>query len=550
MLRTATAALLVSLAAAPLCASTGSSRSIDSSIERVTVYRSGALIERVAQVAVSTGDNPLLLPGLPAGLDLAQVQLSVAQPGLRLGQLRQSREERLTAVNEEVERLQAALQKLGDEERAVADAVRTAELKLKFLDGLAAGYAKQSWFEVAQGGGDTSAWTEALATLDSGATDALARIRASEGEKIRLAEQRSQLERQLKQLRGRAKATTTLALTLTAAKAQTVDLRIRYPQAAARWQSSYEARVNSETGTVELQQQAAVTQTTGESWDNVSLSLSTGNPSEQIAPPGLGPEFLNLYDPTAVRMKMQREAARPAQFDSAVAGMQNLVAESSIEEVVLTVAPDVSQFGVTYPVPGRVSVANNASDAQRFDLERLSFDAELVTRVVPSRSAAGYLLARFTYDQEAPLAASRLRAFLDGNYVGESQLPRARQGAKLELPLGRNRRLEVVVEDQGGEDGESGLISKRREEAVDWLYKLTNRGDRPTMVEVLDRIPVAENEDITVTVPRSATRPTEKDLEDQPGVVLWKQTMKNGEDWRIRHQYTVSYPADQRLRRR
>ena len=55
----------------------------------------------------------------------------------------------------------------------------------------------------------------------------------------------------------------------------------------------------------------------------------------------------------------------------------------------------------------------------------LSFEAELVTRVVPRRTTAGFLVASFTYDQAAPLGASRLRAYLDGDYVGEATLPAA-----------------------------------------------------------------------------------------------------------------------------
>ena len=538
------------LASVLLVFSVGSAFGLETRVDRVTLYRSGAVVERVTEVPLAAGRNELEIDGLPAGLDIARIELITGRADVRLAAVRRSSEQRMDPVSAEVQRLEKALETLAGEEQAIADAVRVAELKLKFLEGLAQGYAKEAWYGVAGGSGDAGAWSQALTTLDGGATDALARIRSSAIERQRLADRRSQLERQLAQLRGAERVSTTLALTATSAVAQTIELRLRYPQQAARWQSTYEARMDSEAGELSLLQQAAVTQTTPEDWTDVALVLSTGNPARRIAPPVLNPSFLDLYDPEVIQLR--RERARSA---GAMDGVQSLTAKAdapmpapAVEAVMI--APEVTSYGVTYEVPGRVTIANDADDAQRFDLERLAFKADLVTRVVPAQTAAGFLVASFTYDQQAPLAASRMRAYLDGDYVGEAALPAARQGAELELPLGQNRRVEVIVEDQGGLDGESGIISKRREEAFDYLYRILNRGGDAVPIEVMDQLPVARNEAISVTVPRTATRPTEQDVDDRPGIMKWVKTLDSGDEWEIRHQYTISYPADERLMRR
>ncbi|MEM1433518.1 MAG: mucoidy inhibitor MuiA family protein [Pseudomonadota bacterium] len=522
---------------------------LETRIDRVTVYRSGAVVERIATLTLAAGRNELAIEGLPAELDVARVELLTGRPDVRLAEVRRSSDQRADAVSPEVQALEAALQSLAGEEQALADAVSVAELKLKFLDGLAQGYAKDAWYGVAGGSDDTGAWGQALATLDSGASAALAQIRSTAVEQQRQKARRSQLERELKQARGKERASTTIALTATSASAQTIELRLRYPQPAARWRSTYEARMDSASGELELLQQAAVTQTTPEDWTDVELVLSTGNPSRRIAPPTLNPKFVDLYDPEQLRMMKRRRPAAAmngVQGFAAAAPSADMAMEAApIEEVVI--AAEVTSYGVTYAVPGRVTIANDSDDAQRFDLERLSFEAELVTRIVPRQADAGFLVANFTYAQAAPLAASRLRAYLDGDYVGEATLPAARQGAELELPLGQNRRIEVVVEDQGGLDGESGIINKRREEAVDFLYRIVNRGSTPAAIEVLDQLPVARNEEIAVTVPRSATKPTARDIDDRPGVLKWERSLDAGGEWEIRHQYKISYPADERL---
>ena len=66
-------------------------------------------------------------------------------------------------------------------------------------------------------------------------------------------------------------------------------------------------------------------------------------------------------------------------------------------------------------------------------------------------------------------------------------------------------------------------------------------------MEVLDRYPVPSDDDIEVEVPRSATKPTEEDLRNKPGVILWRKALASGEEWTVQHQYSVSYPANRRL---
>jgi hypothetical protein len=152
-------------------------------------------------------------------------------------------------------------------------------------------------------------------------------------------------------------------------------------------------------------------------------------------------------------------------------------------------------------------------------------------------------LAKFVYDQALPLQSSKMTVYVDGVYVGETQMPTALRQAEMELPMGRDRRVEVRLESQGGEKGKQGIISKRKSESTDYVFEIINRRSTVSQVEVLDLYPVARNRDIEVTVPRSATPPDERDIDDQPGLVLWRKSLAIGETWRIRHQYEISYPA-------
>jgi len=167
--------------------------------------------------------------------------------------------------------------------------------------------------------------------------------------------------------------------------------------------------------------------------------------------------------------------------------------------------------------------------------------------VVPRESTDAFLAARFAYNQTLPLSASEMRLFVDGVYAGLSHMPAALPNSELTLPMGQDRRVEVKSLVQAGQDGVGGILSKRKTENTDYLFQITNRRAKTNLVEVYDRYPVAKNKVIKVDVPSSATEPTEKNIEGQPGVVVWRKELAGDEEWEIRHQYSVSYPANSQV---
>ena len=209
----------------------------------------------------------------------------------------------------------------------------------------------------------------------------------------------------------------------------------------------------------------------------------------------------------------------------------------------------VSNYAVSYALAGRVDVDNKRDNEHLFDVDEFGATTQLVTRVVPSMSNTAFLEARFTYVEAAPLSADVMAVYVDDTFMGRTRMPRLLPGEEARLPLGRDERLEVDISDQPVKTGERGLLSRTRQETTAKLFSLTSRHTREMVVEVLDRVPNAANNDIEVSVPREATAPTERDVDDRPGVVLWRKTLTPDEVWRIEHRYVVAYPADKSLAR-
>lgn len=511
-----------------------------SQVESVTVYPSGATVTRIADVALSAGLNEVRLVGLANSIDVDRLQVEVVADNVRIGGINVHTEQEREAYDVEIAAVRTQIEALTARINAADDSSNAAKLRLKFLDGIAQGYAKEAWFEGSRGSANTSSWLAALELLQNGSEDASRLIRDNDAKKAAFSKDLSVLQRTLTDLRGGSLASTVVELTLTANRAMRTTIRLYYFQEDATWAPRYESRLDSNSGKLQLAQQAVIAQETDEDWGNVQMILSTSEPGGELMAPELESEFLALYDPAPRQQAKRRRTAGAPSADSFM-----------MEEVVVTGVRrvDVGNFAVSYDIPGRISVANNADNAVTVDLARFDFDTELVTQIVPRESTKAFLAARFTYDKSVPLYGSDMAVYVDGVYAGSTMMPTALPQSEILLPMGQDRRIDVKSVSQGDATGKDGIVRKQRTETTDYVFEITNRRDSASYVEVMDRYPVARDDDIEVDVPRSATQADAQDIDDQPGLLMWRKTLDPGETWRIRHQYTIRYPAKSILAR-
>ncbi|XOV83141.1 MAG: mucoidy inhibitor MuiA family protein [bacterium] len=517
-------------------------QSVTSRIDAVTVYNSGATVTRVAQVPLGAGQQSLTFTGLPANIDQSRFQLEMLADGVNLGQIRFDVIQQRDAFDAEVNKLQQQIDAINDSMAVLDDSSQTAQMKLRFLDGIAQGYAKESWFEGARGTADISSWRSALGVLDEGSSAARKTLRDNAAQRKQLELDLAKLQNEMQTLRGKRLSSLQVDVTLAAKAATRATIKLHYFQPGAQWSPNYTSYLDSENRRLRIVQKALVKQFSDEPWNDIALTLSTSAPSGNLVAPETRSQFLDLVDPAQVSALYSPRMEKRAMADSA------------LEEVMVTASrgvasppPEIGSYAVSYRVPGRVNLANRTDDAQSFELAEFATTAELVTQIVPRFSSDAFLTAQFTYTDQLPLYASNMMVYVDQVYVGETYLPTTLTGAEVTLPMGQDRRVDVVVTDQGGSSGESGFIGRQKTELTDKLFEITNRRGSDTRIEVFDRYPVAANDDIEVSVPRTATVPSETDYQDKPGVIVWRQSLAGGESIQIRHQYEVSYPAAMRL---
>lgn len=523
-------------------------KDVESTVRSATVYPGGALVTRVADVDLNAGENSLVFSGLPRAMS-GNVQVSVSDSGVKLGQVKIKRQALAESIDGDVKALKDELDQLQAKKQELLDSNKAAEMQLKFIESVSQGYAKEVWSGGAKGAVNIESWQAALSMVDKGVGVATKTIRNNSLSIKVLDKDISRLQRELNSAQGKRKAQTNVNLTLNSSRAQRVTVELGYTQRNAGWSPAYEARLDSNTAKIELQQKASVYQNTDEDWRNISLTLSTSTPSGELIMPKHNGEQLDIFDPSLVRRnyKSRGVSADMIEIEEVV------VAANRLDEAQLSppasTAIALNNYSVEYQIPGKVSIANRNSDAEIFDLSELFIAAELVTQVRPRRSDQAFLVAKFKYEDQTPLFESDMAVFVDGVYVGNTYLRTVLPGETVELPMGQDRGVAVSVKQQLAQDGSKGIVSKKKVEETHFLYTIKNTRSQPAILEAFDYYPIAKNEQIKIKVDGDATKPTAIDVDDIPGQIVWRKTLKPSEEWTIRQHYSVSYPDKYSLSR-
>ena len=94
--------------------------------------------------------------------------------------------------------------------------------------------------------------------------------------------------------------------------------------------------------------------------------------------------------------------------------------------------------------------------------------------------------------------------------------------------------------------GSAGFIGSRREQSIARSYTVENRHKDAIELQVLDAAPISEHEDVRVQSSYQPN-PTSTEWRQQPGTVLWEQSLAAGGTQKFSASHTITWPKDQNL---
>ena len=534
-----------------------------SAIDAVTVFPSGAEVTRRAQIKLGAGEQRIIFPDLPAQAIAGSIRVEGKSAGkLEIGSVDTKRlfvpRSDLATAESERKKLEDQIDALRDTKGLFEGQVEAAQTQRTLLANL----AELPKVAPIAGAGPQPAidWKAILSTIGVGYGEAK-RIELEGQAKMR------ETDRRIKELQGKLAALapnkeqrTEVSVFVTADAPLEADMTIRYQVPSASWTAFYDARLMTGTKTaapkLDLTRRAAITQTTGEPWTDVALSLSTTRPTVGASAPELrtmSVDYVPDAPPPAPVAAASSPEPRRAMMKAAkpmggIADEMDAVAVgSAMEAPVMQEArsrnADVVQapFQAIYGVPGRASVPPTG-ETKRVQLMEEAIEPSLLVRTVPKLDAKAYLYAKVSLPKSSAILPGAVSLFRDGTFVGTGQLPLLAPGEEHELGFGTDDAIRVkhaIAEDKRGE---KGLISSSKTDTRNFKITVKNLHERPMAVVVLDHIPVSQQQDIKVTL-NAKPQPTKSDVDDKRGVVSWESRLEADGEQVIEFGYQVVWPG-------
>jgi len=550
--------LFLGLLLSPIATISAAQIDADSSIKAVTVYPGSAKVTRVTKIALTAGENDIVINNLPLNLNESSLRISGEGEGsISLGSVELSRDIQYDVVQQQEKDLRDKIQETQENRRVIEDSITRNNAQLNYINKMVLGNnATNKRKDEEQNGSYTNLpldqWQQAWQTLN-GATEKVQEEIRQANKALKESDKRlSKLNRELQQVATNQKESRIAKLHIDADTATELTLNLSYQINGARWEPVYDADLNTETGGIQLKTLAQISQRTGEDWSGVDVTLSTLRPSAGTQLPQLNPWILDFMpDPRAngskmyesdISMSSMLESAAPAIPSAAKKMMRKAAPAPMRQQQSRLISAD---FSAEYKVPGTISLGSG-SNKRRFALNSQKLASTIKLASAPRLDPRAMILATTNYQDETPLLAGSMSLYRNGNFVGNTFLNQKLSGEEIKLSFGEDDKVKIKFLPDPDKKRKDGLLFGKKK-VVERHYKIsvTSNHNKSFPIIISDVLPVASDENIKVK--SLGTLPTKKDVDDKEGVVSWNMTLAPKTELKINYGYSVSYPEDRKI---
>lgn len=517
-------------------------------IAEVVVFADRARVTRRGSLALTTGVHSIEIANLPLALQPDSVRAAgggTAHAALLGVDVQHVFFAETPAA--EVLALEQQIEALTTQDKALADQAEAATVRANFARGLADKATEQLARGLAFGRAEVDRGAGVIEFVQQQLSQAQSALRD-------LALQRQVVQRQLAKLNNelqskrsakpRERYSAFVEVDVTQPGELVVELT--YMVVQARWTALYDLRFEEAAeALVQVGYLGQVTQSTGEDWLNVSVTLSTARPALTTIKPELKPWYIQEVPPPpamAVRSKvgpLQAAAAPMAapQADMFVGALPD--AEQPYQSMAAPTATVASSGAtVTFKLAQVVSVPSDGSP-HKVNIAAIGLSPKLDYLSVPKLAEAVYRRAKIINRSEYLLLPGQANLFVDGDFVGTLALERVAPNEEFEITLGVDERV-VVVRELKAREVDKKLIGDRRRIRV--AYEIEVRNLRPGAIdlEVHDQLPVSRHEQIKVKLDAADPQPIDH---TELNELIWKLSLAANARQVCRFDFTLEHPA-------
>jgi uncharacterized protein (TIGR02231 family) len=520
-------------------------KTVESQIVAVTVYSNQALVTRRGIVSLTGEEQELVLTLLPMSLETDSVRVSgKGTVGVRLLGVSSDRIYTTEPVAERVAQLTRQIQQLEAEQRHLQAQIDALALQSSFIAGLREKTEEPFSHSLSRKNLSLSETLDFLNFLGSQYSE----YAIASGE---CKTQQEELDKELRVLRAslqkiqtpHSKESLNLIIAVEVAGAGDFELELSYVLNRASWTPLYDLRFSNTSNIVNLTYLAEVTQSTGEDWLGVALTLSTAKPGLGTLPPKLQPWYISTPSPSPefLQRRVRQMPMMAAQAEAgAIDEAEEDVAEDSLIEAE-TVVAEVSKEGsvVTFKLNAGGNIPSDGTP-HKTTIFNDDYPSSCHYIAMPRLVSFAYLQAKVKNSANgATLLPGKANIFRDNMFVGTTNLENIAPVQEFKINLGIDEGLKIerdLVERQV----DKKLMSSQRRITYAYRLIITNLLNQETHLTLTEQLPVSRNEQIKVRL----TRTSPQILVGEMGVLEWDLTLPAQERREISYQFTVEHPPE------
>ena len=511
---------------------------VNSKIEKVTVFVSGAQITRTAPVDLKAGTTQLVLAGLSPNINSQSISAGLSNDVTILSVTQSIDYLNRQTKTVEITNLQTQLKSLQDK-------VTIEQNKISILQ------QEENLLHENQKLGSQNAGVKIVELRE--AADFF-RSRLTEISNMKLASQNSiaqlnkeigKINQQLQELNAQLdQPTGVIRLMVSTKTATTSELTISYLVSQASWTPYYDLRIKDINNPVTFGYRATVVQNCGENWDKVRLVLSSGNPTRNGVKPEITPWYLSFYEPAPAPMPMKMMSDKAFEYseeprEEAVATSYGVSRESKKSSAPSNLRNNetTAEFEVT-----ELSTIPSDNNPYNVSVADFTLPATYTYQSVPKLDKAVFLSAGITGWEAYSLQDGMANLYFEGTFVGSTYLSTRDASDTVNISLGRDNGISINREKQK-DFSSTQMLSSQRKDTRTWVITVRNNKSQKADITVNDQIPLSTNSDITVE-PGDLSGAS---YDEKTGLLTWTFTLQPKETKKITFSYSVKYPKKSKV---
>lgn len=550
-------------------------KQIAGKVTHVTLYRGQAQVMRELTLDGPAGAMEVIVTDLPAQVIGSSL---FAEAGANAGVDIRAVQYRPRAVGEEprkeIREIDGKLRVLADEVALVTAEIDVIKQNEAHLQSLQAFEVKAVSSDLAGGKLDAEALAKATEFIFTQRREAL-RERVELTRKLRdLSEEQSLLQRQRGELsRGATHTVHEAVIFLEKRVAGAATVRLGYLVQNCGWSPSYNFRADTDKGTIGIEYNAIIQQMSGEDWTNVKLTLLTASPALSASSAALAPlpvmlgadvarpsgeAVLGVMRDLRNRQMMANVNNRAVttrgenvrsnwDMNDVANGIQMM--EMQVEGEALLVLQRVADVeegpSLSYELDTPVTLASR-SNQQMVRILNASSKAEFYFVATPVLGGYVYREASMSNDTGQDLLAGPVTVYMDGRFVGRSEIGTVARNQSFGIGLGADSRLRTSRELVKREDRQQG-----GNQVQQFTYRLTVESykDQAVPVRIYERVPYSpKSGELRVThsdmSDKLSTDATYLRIEQPKGILRWDVQVQPNAVGEKAHVLTYTYTLE------